>query len=70
MIGILNNYNHFKNFYNIIIPDNLDKIENGIDNHDNDKKEDRDQLIDDYDSILRESALLTTVSGILFGFFT
>lgn len=28
----------------------------------------KDELVDDYDSILRESALLTTVAAILFGF--
>jgi hypothetical protein len=29
---------------------------------------DRDKLIKDYDTILKEAALLTTFSGILFGF--
>ena len=28
----------------------------------------KDKLIEDYDSVLRESALMTTVSGIVFGF--
>jgi hypothetical protein len=36
------------------------------DNHTVDKK--KDQLIQDYDTILKESALLTTFAGILFGF--
>lgn len=32
------------------------------------KKEEKDRLIRDYDTIVRESALLTTFGGILFGF--
>ena len=38
--------------------------------HHNDKenKEERDRLIQDYNAIVRESALLTTTGGILFGF--
>lgn len=36
--------------------------------HDKDSNENKDKLIDHYDSILRESSLLTTVAGILFGF--
>ncbi len=28
----------------------------------------KDKLIEDYDSVLRESALMTTVAGIVFGF--
>jgi hypothetical protein len=43
----------------------LDKTRDDKENH---KKTQRDDLIDDYDSVLRESALLTTVAGILFGF--
>jgi hypothetical protein len=38
------------------------------DDKEDQKKDQRDELIDDYDSVLRESALLTTVAGILFGF--
>jgi hypothetical protein len=33
-----------------------------------DYDDNRDKLIEHYDSILRESSLLTTVAGILFGF--
>ena len=36
--------------------------------HDKENKEERDRLIQDYDTIVRESALLTTTGGILFGF--
>jgi ABC-type uncharacterized transport system permease subunit len=35
---------------------------------DNSNKETRDELLRDYNSILRECAVLTTFSGILFGF--
>lgn len=34
----------------------------------NDDKAQRDRLLQDYDSIVRESALLTTFAGFLFGF--
>ncbi len=33
-----------------------------------DKEKERDRLIRDYDAVVRESALLTTFGGILFGF--
>ncbi len=33
-----------------------------------DKEKEKDRLIRDYDAIVRESALLTTSGGILFGF--
>lgn len=47
----------------------MDKIDDdGVGNKGNPPNENNDELINDYDSILRESALLTTVSGILFGF--
>ncbi|HYY50919.1 MAG TPA: hypothetical protein VE643_08600 [Nitrososphaeraceae archaeon] len=36
--------------------------------HDNENNDIKDDIIRDYDSIIRESALLTTVSGFLFGF--
>jgi hypothetical protein len=39
-----------------------------FDYSDKEKKEEKDRLIQDYDSIVRESALLTTSGGILFGF--
>ena len=32
------------------------------------KKEVKDDIVEDYDSILRESSVLTSVSGIIFGF--
>jgi len=35
---------------------------------DNTSDSDRDKLIKDYDTILKEAALLTTFTGILFGF--
>jgi hypothetical protein len=35
---------------------------------DEDVKKDKDRLIDHYDTILKESALLATFAGILFGF--
>lgn len=35
---------------------------------DDESKSNDDELIDNYDSILRESGLMTTVAGILFGF--
>lgn len=39
-----------------------------FDYSDKENKEERDHLIRDYDTIVRESALLTTSGGILFGF--
>jgi hypothetical protein len=39
-----------------------------FDYSDKEKKEEKDRLIQDYDTIVRESALLTTSGGILFGF--
>jgi hypothetical protein len=39
-----------------------------FDNNDDTTKRKEDRLIQDYDIILRESALLTTFAGILFGF--
>lgn len=39
-----------------------------FDYSDKENKEERDRLIRDYDAIVRESALLTTSGGILFGF--
>ncbi len=39
-----------------------------FDYSDKEKKEEKDHLIRDYDTIVRESALLTTSGGILFGF--
>ncbi|MDQ3853535.1 MAG: DUF6328 family protein [Thermoproteota archaeon] len=39
-----------------------------FDYSDKEKKEEKDRLIRDYDTIVRESALLTTSGGILFGF--
>ena len=39
-----------------------------FDYSDKEKKEEKDRLIQDYDSIVRESALLTTTGGILLGF--
>jgi hypothetical protein len=36
--------------------------------HDDDVKKERDRLIERYDTILKESALLATFAGILFGF--
>jgi ABC-type phosphate/phosphonate transport system permease subunit len=36
--------------------------------HDNENNDIKNDIIRDYDSIIRESALLTTVSGFLFGF--
>lgn len=38
------------------------------DKNNNTSRSDRDVLIKDYDTILKEAALLTTFSGILFGF--
>ena len=38
------------------------------DRDDNTSNSDRDKLIKDYDTILKEAALLTTFTGILFGF--
>jgi hypothetical protein len=35
---------------------------------DREKREERDRLIQDYDTIVKESSLLTTAGGILFGF--
>ena len=35
---------------------------------DKEKREERDRLIQDYDTIVKESSLLTTSGGILFGF--
>jgi hypothetical protein len=35
---------------------------------DREKREGRDRLIQDYDTIVKESSLLTTAGGILFGF--
>ena len=40
----------------------------GAEDEDEWDRSNRDKLIDDYDSVLRESALMTTVAGILFGF--
>jgi hypothetical protein len=37
-------------------------------NDDTTKRKEEDRLIQDYDTILREAALLTTFAGILFGF--
>jgi hypothetical protein len=37
-------------------------------NSDKEKREERDRLIQDYDTIVKESSLLTTAGGILFGF--
>ena len=31
-------------------------------------KEVKDDIVEDYDSVLRESSILTSVSGIIFGF--
>ncbi len=39
-----------------------------FDNNDDDITRKEDRLIKDYDTILKESALLTTFAGILFGF--
>jgi Family of unknown function (DUF6328) len=39
-----------------------------FDNNDDTTKRKEDRLIKDYDTILKESALLTTFAGILFGF--
>ncbi|MGB6594429.1 MAG: DUF6328 family protein [Candidatus Nitrosopolaris sp.] len=36
--------------------------------HDEDAKKEKDRLIEHYDTILKESALLATFAGILFGF--
>jgi hypothetical protein len=47
----------------------LDKIDDdNIKDSDKQNRNKRDELADDYDSVLRESALLTTVAAILFGF--
>jgi uncharacterized BrkB/YihY/UPF0761 family membrane protein len=46
----------------------LDKINNDVKDDENIQGGNKDELIDDYDSVLRESALLTTVAAILFGF--
>jgi hypothetical protein len=49
----------------IIIVDTYILFDN---NDDTTKRKEEDRLIQDYDTILRESALLTTFAGILFGF--
>jgi len=49
----------------IIIVDTYILFDN---NDDTTKRKEEDRLIQDYDTILREAALLTTFAGILFGF--
>jgi uncharacterized membrane protein YvlD (DUF360 family) len=46
----------------------LDKIDKDVEDDDRIQNGSGDELIGDYDSVLRESALLTTVAAILFGF--
>lgn len=46
----------------------MGKIDNDEKDNEKIRRGSKDELIDDYDSALRESALLTTVAAILFGF--
>lgn len=48
--------------------DKIGKDVEGFDDDDKTRREITEDFIDDYDSVLRESALLTTVAAILFGF--